>query len=102
MKTTFQPEHVALTPEELKQATEFKGKLTTAGARALLQIRFSEKVETYMRQLLKKAKAGTATAKEHEQMDAYCRMACMLDILHSRARRALTPVRATRVRSQIS
>jgi hypothetical protein len=42
-----------------------------------------------MRQLSAKARAGTLSPQERIEIDTYERLGCLLDILHSQARRAL-------------
>jgi hypothetical protein len=42
-----------------------------------------------MHHLAAKAQSGTLTAKEAIELDTYERLGCFLDILHSKARRAL-------------
>jgi len=42
-----------------------------------------------MHALLAKAKHGSLTPEEEAESDTYERLGCFLDILHSRARRAL-------------
>jgi hypothetical protein len=60
-----------------------------ASARALLKVNFAPTDQTRMRQLSAKARAGTLTAQEEQEIDAFERVACLLDIIHSKARRAL-------------
>ncbi len=74
----------------LQKATQFKGKLSPTAARALLKLEMSSEVEEHMRQLLKKGKLGTLTTEEHEQMNAYEHMACVIDMLHARAKSTLS------------
>jgi hypothetical protein len=61
--------------------------LTPAVARALLKLRFGESDLARMQTLSAKAQAGTLTAEEHNEIEQYERVACTLDILHSKARR---------------
>lgn len=42
-----------------------------------------------MRDLSAKAQAGSLLPEEADDIDAYERLACLLDILHSKARRML-------------
>jgi hypothetical protein len=42
-----------------------------------------------MGDLSSKARAGTLTSDEQADIDTYERLGCLLDILHSQARRAL-------------
>jgi hypothetical protein len=72
-----------------ERAIQFEGTLSPTAARALLKVRFSEKEHERMRELSAKARAGTLTAGEEREIDTYERLGCLLDILHSRARRVL-------------
>jgi hypothetical protein len=67
----------------------FEEELSPAAARALLKLRFAEGERRRMRELSAKARAGTLTALEAREADVYERLGCLLDILHSKARRAL-------------
>ncbi len=66
-----------------------EGELPPTAARALLKLGFSERDHASVRELSAKARAGTLTPEEDAIMDAYERLGCVLDILHSQARRAL-------------
>lgn len=77
-------------PFNLQKATQLKGKLSPTAARALLKLQMSSDVEEHMRRLLKKGKLGTLTAEEHEQMNAYEHMVCVIDMLHARAKSTLS------------
>jgi hypothetical protein len=71
------------------QRIELEGALSPAGARALLKVRFSDTDVERMQALSAKARAGALAASEEVEMDAYERLGCLLDILRSKARRAL-------------
>jgi hypothetical protein len=58
-------------------------------ARALLKLQFPDEDLRRMSELAKKARHGTLTAEEEVESDAYEQLGCLLDILHSRARRVL-------------
>lgn len=58
-------------------------------ARALLKMRFPLGDQERMRALSNKARQGTLTSHEEAEADAYEQLGCLLDILHSRARRVL-------------
>jgi hypothetical protein len=58
-------------------------------ARALLKLRFSAADHNRMSELSAKARAGRLTSGEQLQMDTFEQLGCLLDILHSKARRAL-------------
>ena len=66
---------------------EEESSLTTA--RPLLNLQFAESDRQRMRELAAKARAGSLTADEEQEMDTYERLGCLLDILHSTARRVL-------------
>jgi hypothetical protein len=68
---------------------QFDGNLAPSAARSLLGVHFSPEDQKRMRQLSAKARAGTLTAAEDVEIDAYERFGCLLDILHSKARLAL-------------
>ena len=68
---------------------EFEGDLSPTAARALLKVRFSPKDMARMRELSAKARGGALTRREQLETDTYERLGCVLDILHSKARRAL-------------
>jgi len=72
-----------------ERVIQFEGELSHAAARALLKVRFSPQGHTRMRELSAKARAGTLTSKEQVEIDTYEHLGCLLDILHSKARRAL-------------
>jgi hypothetical protein len=62
---------------------------TPTAARALLKLQFSPNDVERMHELSAKARAGTLNHDEYEEIDTFERLGCLLDILHSRARRAL-------------
>jgi hypothetical protein len=68
---------------------DLAGDISAAQARALLKLHFSESDVSRMRELSAKAQAGTLTAKETVQIEAYERFGCLLDVVHSTARRVL-------------
>ena len=72
-----------------QRATRFEGELSPSAARAILKLQFAESDRRRMAELAAKARAGRLTASETRQSDAYERLGCLLDILHSQARRAL-------------
>jgi hypothetical protein len=71
-----------------ERVVQFDG-LSPAGARALLKLRFSEQDQAQMHALSTRARAGTLTSREQLEIDEFERLGCLLDILHSKARRAL-------------
>jgi hypothetical protein len=72
-----------------QRVIEFQGKLAPSAARALLQVRFSERDHSLVEELSKKARAGTLTDQEQSELDTFERLGCLLDIVHSKARQAL-------------
>src|SRR5229473_2651015 len=72
-----------------ERVIHFEEELSPLAARALLKIRFSPRDHDRMHELSGKARAGTLTDKEELEIDTYERLGCVLDILHSKARRAL-------------
>jgi hypothetical protein len=72
-----------------QRVTQF-GKLPSpTAARGLLTLQFSEEDRNRMRDLSAKARAGTLTADEEREADAYESLGSLLGILHSQARRTL-------------
>ena len=62
---------------------------TPTAARALLKLQFSPDDVQRMHDLSAKARSGTLGKDEQQQIDTFEQLGCLLDILHSRARRAL-------------
>jgi hypothetical protein len=62
---------------------------SVTAARALLELEFSPADRQRMRELAAKARAGTLSDAEERETDTYERLGCLLDILHSKARRVL-------------
>ena len=74
--------------------------LTPAAAEGLLALRFDPADKDRMRDLAAKARAGSLTAEEQAQVEAYSRVGSLIGILHSRARRALRVRRGTNGKSK--
>jgi hypothetical protein len=72
-----------------QRVIEFDRELSPSAARALLQLRFSEREHALMDELSAKASAGSLTPDEQTELDTLERLGCLLDIVHSKARRAL-------------
>jgi hypothetical protein len=68
---------------------QFEEQPSPTAARALLKLRFSEADQQRMHELSAKAGSGTLSPEEQRLIDTYERLGCLLDILHSKARRAL-------------
>jgi hypothetical protein len=73
----------------LRVIVEVLDVLRPTAARAVLKVRFSAGDQERMAKLAAKARTGALAPDEEREADAYERLGCMLDILHSQARRAL-------------
>lgn len=62
-------------------------------ARHLLSLNFDAKDEARMIDLAQRNQEGTLSAGEEEELKSFARAACLLGILHSKARKALQPSR---------
>ena len=69
-----------------------EGKLTPSVARAILRLTFPETERDRMHDLSAKARAGSLTPAEDQQMEAYERAGALLSILKSKARQVLKNV----------
>jgi hypothetical protein len=58
-------------------------------ARAFLKLQFPDVDQRRISELAKKARLGSLTEEEEIEANAYEQLGCLLDILHSRARRVL-------------
>jgi hypothetical protein len=67
----------------------FDESLSPTAARALLKVRFPPQDVARMQELALAARRGELTESEAGEIDAFERMGCLLDILHSKARRVL-------------
>jgi hypothetical protein len=72
-----------------QRVIQFAGELSLSAARSLLKFGFSPRDHDRMHELSAKARAGTLSPQEQVEMDTFERLGCLLDILHSQARRAL-------------
>jgi hypothetical protein len=72
-----------------ERVTRFEGDPSPTAARALLKLQFPEGDRLRMRDLAAKARTGELTADEERETDTYERLGCLLDIVHSKARRVL-------------
>ena len=77
------------------ERVRLQGDLSPSQARALLKMQFSDEDQARMRQLSGKARAGTLDPQEKVDIDLYEQFGCLLDILHSQARRTVGPRRTT-------
>jgi hypothetical protein len=63
--------------------------LPVATARAILKLDFDPRDHERMHELSMKAKKGRLTGEERAEIEAYGRIGCLLDMMHSLARRSL-------------
>ena len=63
--------------------------LSADAARSILHIAFTDEDKARMHALALKAQEGTLTESEQGEIDNYCRVGRLLDLLHSKARRSL-------------
>ena len=69
--------------------------ITPTAARALLKLRFPPRDVARMQDLAARRRRGDLTESESVEIDTFERMGCLLDILHSKARRVLGARRRT-------
>lgn len=72
-----------------ERVIRFEEEPSPTAARALLKLQFAESDQLRMHELAAKARAGALTSEEERLADTYERLGCLLDILHSKARRVL-------------
>jgi uncharacterized membrane protein YqiK len=72
-----------------ERAIQFERELSATAAKALLELQFSAVDQQQLRELAAKARAGTLTSDEKRTSEIYEKLGCLLDNLHSKARRAL-------------
>jgi hypothetical protein len=72
-----------------QRVIQFQGELSASAARALLQFEFSPRDHARMDELSAKARTGSLSRREQSELDTFERLGCVLDIVHSHARRAL-------------
>lgn len=67
----------------------FEETMTPTAARALLKLQFAPQDIDRMNVLAAKARQGDLSAAELSESETFERMGCLLDIVHSKARRTL-------------
>lgn len=72
-----------------ERVMSFETEPSPTAARALLKLQFAESDRERMSELASKARQGMLSADEGREADAFERVGCVLDILHSKARRVL-------------
>ncbi len=80
---------IATAAKTWARVLRFEKELAPAAARALLEIQFSKGDRDRMDELSAKARDGALTQRETAEIETYEQLGCVLDILHSQARRAL-------------
>ena len=68
---------------------QFDETISPTAARALLKMKFSAPDLDRMQDLAEKASRNTLSESEEIEIDTFERLGCLLDILHSKARRVL-------------
>jgi hypothetical protein len=76
------------------RVVQFDSPPSPTAARSLLKLQFPQRDRERMAELAAQARAGKLTAAEEREAEAYERLGCLLDILHSHARRVLKRPRA--------
>ena len=89
MKTIEPPELPAVAA--WNNVLKFDDTISPAAARALLKLKFTPPDIERMQDLAAKARGGKLTTSEAIEIDTFERLGCLLDILHSKSRRALKP-----------
>ena len=69
-----------------------EGNLSIEAARSMLSFRFAQADWDRVNALAAKARAGTLTAEERSELDEYERIACLLELMQSKARLSLKQV----------
>ena len=63
--------------------------LSSDAARSLLRIEFTDEDKGRMHELALKAQEGSLSSSEQLEIDDYCRVGRLLDLMHSKARQSL-------------
>lgn len=63
--------------------------LSPEAARSLLGLDFGEDDRARLRELAARNRAGALSAAEEAELDSYCRVGRLLDLMHAKARRSL-------------
>jgi len=78
-----------------QRVVHLEDQLSPTAARTLLKVGFDERDTQRISELAAKARAGQLDADEEREADAYERLGCLLDVIHSQARRVLKRRRAS-------
>ena len=65
------------------------GKMTSAVARHIVQLGFTDEERTRMHELVEKNQSGSMSPEEASELDNYCHVGSMLSMLQSRARQVI-------------
>jgi hypothetical protein len=87
---TARTEHIGTALLEQLAALDAEG-MSPETARRLLRLHFDSSHQRRLAALSEKAQEGTLSSSEEGELDEYIRVADLLAILQSRARRALKP-----------
>jgi hypothetical protein len=63
--------------------------LSPEAARSILKLDFNDQDRARMHELADKSQAGTLSSAEEAELESYCRVGRLLDVLRSKARRSL-------------
>lgn len=66
-----------------------KEDLSPDAARSILKLDFDDSDRARMRELAAKGRSGALSEAEEAELDSYCRVGRLLDLMHSKARRSL-------------
>jgi len=70
--------------------------LSPEAARSFLELDFDDDDRARMSELAAKNRAGALDAVEEAELESYCRVGRLLDLIHSKARRSLNKAGAKR------
>jgi hypothetical protein len=68
--------------------------MSPAAARAVMQWKFSDRAVRKMRRLLDRNNKGVLSPTEEEELERYCRVGMLIDLLQSKARLSLKRARS--------
>jgi hypothetical protein len=70
--------------------------LSPDAARSILKLDFDDDDRARMHELVAKGRSGVLSDAEETELESYCRVGRLLDLMHSRARRSLKKPGASR------
>lgn len=92
MNTQSIPELAAA--DAWEHVTRLEESISPTAARALLKIKFAPTDVERMQELAARARQGALSRSEEMEIDTFERLGCVLDLLHSKARRVLNRAKA--------